>query len=684
MMKAVEDQDDFQNDYRLIQAYQEATQLEGDGLAGLCPSYLELSEIETRYEEQTLLGKGGVKAVYRTFDNRTRRWVAMARLKDGRGPEYYDLFVNEAWLTSSLNHPNIINVHDVGIDSSGRPFFTMDLKGNTTLGDLIAAQNRSRRSLLQDFMKVCDAMAYAHSRDIIHLDLKPDNIQSDDYGEVLVCDWGLGKLVSQVEEELDGISSTEAWDNMTLLGEIKGSPGYMAPEQVKSGGVKDHRTDIFSLGCILHAILTGEAPFTGDNHSMLSATTDAEIADPCEKYPSLKVPPSLGAVTLKALAKNPDDRYGSVSELKEEIQRYLDGFSTDAEAPNFLREARLFASRNRTPVLISFLSLIVLTVLSTLFIERVNELRQSVLNQSQLADQYASEAELANEKYFETLSKSKEQQLALSESLIFSTNRLKNRGIFDTPMKSIREAKELANHAYALNPDSNKAKYQIFALNIIQLNFAEALKEPLEKGSLRYPYVQLAESFPEFNYDRYRRPSLDELTEFLQEAGEIDLEQSPILERILSYDASLRGSKRAYERVVLQFVKYLNPGEEVIALEALRSRSAFRLCSAGAIRLIADPGGSEQCVLRYLIPRSLVLEMEEEFDLAQLQGLGITKLDLTMCPNVRLEESLSLPSLNSIKIDPNHHSAELLRKWLTSSVSFEIVAEPSHVLMQDQ
>ena len=117
-----EEQENYRNDHRLIQAYQEATRLDEKGLGGLCPSYMELSEISTRYEDEKLLGKGGVKEVFKTFDNRTRRWVAMARLRDERGPEFFDLFVNEAWLTSSLKHPNIISVHDVGIDFSGRPF----------------------------------------------------------------------------------------------------------------------------------------------------------------------------------------------------------------------------------------------------------------------------------------------------------------------------------------------------------------------------------------------------------------------------------------------------------------------------------------------------------------------------------------------------------------------------------
>ncbi|MGJ8725770.1 MAG: serine/threonine protein kinase [Roseibacillus sp.] len=666
-------QDDYRNDYRLIQAYQEATRLEAEGLAGLCPSYLELSETSTRYEDQELLGKGGVKEVLRAFDNRTRRWVAMARLREERGAEFYDIFVNEAWLTSSLSHPNIINVHDVGIDSFGRPFFTMDLKGNTTLGHLIKDKSRSRRSLLQDFLKVCDAVGYAHSQEVIHLDLKPQNIQCDAFGEVLVCDWGLGKLVSQVDEETADLSLTETLDNMTLVGEIKGTPGYMAPEQVEKGGSKDSRTDVFSLGCILHAILTGEPPFKGGPRSILDATASSQVPNPCESYPECKVPPSLGAVTTKALAKNPGERYESVSELREEVHRFLDGFSTDAEAPNFLREARLFVTRNRTLVLISFLSLILLTALSTLFIERLNFLRASVLDQSDLANQYASEAELANNLYLETLSDSEERRIALSNSLLSSVKSLKNLGIFDTPMKSIREAKRLAAHAHALDPDSGAAQYQIFTLNVIQLNFEEALNYPLKEESGRYSYMHFAESFPSFNFDRARRPSLDHLCSFIETAREIDPEQGPVIERMISYDAALRRSKESYERVVLSLLEYLNPANIVIELEMSDADSTVSLRSERALKLISDAGGSGECVLRYLEPRTLVLEVAEEFDLASLKGLTMSELDLTKCAGIRLKNDLHLPSLNVIRIDPQKQSAQMIRDRITGTIDFEIV-----------
>ncbi|MGJ8645082.1 MAG: serine/threonine protein kinase [Luteolibacter sp.] len=662
----------FRSDHRLIEAYLEATKLDEEGLEVLCPSYAELSEISNRYDQKELIGKGGVKEVSRTYDNRTQRWIAMAQLREDRGPEFYDLFVNEAWLTASLNHPNIIDVHDVGIDSSGRPFFTMDLKGNTTLSDLIKGGDRSQRYLLQDFLKICDAVSYAHSKQIIHLDLKPDNVQTDAFGEVLVCDWGMGKSVSQADEYSDVALCSELRDNMTLVGEVKGSPGYMAPEQVEQHEEKDHRTDVFSLGAILYAILTGEPPFTGNTQQVLNATSVGNVADPISKYPSRNIPASLAAVTLKALAKVPDDRYDSVKELRDDVERYLDGYSTNAEDRSFRREARLFVSRNKKPVLIASLSLILITVLSTLFIQQVDFLNQSVMVKSKLARKYASEAEVANDLYVEALDDSKQRQVALSNSLLSSVRNLKSKGVFDTPMKSIREAIVLAEHAKELDPNSKAARYQLFTLHLIQLNFAEALKYPLGANHHRSGYMTIAEAFPEFDYNKTKRPSLGRLCDFLEKIRKLEPNHSPVVERMISYDAALRSSEANYGKVILELVKYLNPDTEGIELEN-SGGSEFTLRSSEGIRLISDAGGSGECVLRYLKPRSLVLDVQGEFNLRSLNGLMIRELDISTCSSIKLKGDLSLFSIEKIVIDSSKHSAESLRKWIRCRKGFTIV-----------
>jgi serine/threonine-protein kinase len=317
--------DPYQPKRRLKGAYAEATLLNDAGLRALCPSYIELAGSSVRFQDSVLLGKGAVKDVFKTFNHHTQRWVAMARLREDRGPEFYDLFVHEAWLTASLNHPNIITIHDAGVDEAGRPFFTMDLKGKSSLANRIEQhKSEASRDLLQVFMKVCDAVAYAHSKGIIHLDLKPENIQADEFGEVLVCDWGLAKQVGEAVEGEDELPrSLRPIDNMTLMGEIKGSLGFMAPEQVIPGSVKDRRTDVFALGCLLHLIVAGEPPFTGTPNEILEATRTGKVKPPRQKYPERHIPEALEAVIMKATARSPADRYASAETLRDEIFNFL-------------------------------------------------------------------------------------------------------------------------------------------------------------------------------------------------------------------------------------------------------------------------------------------------------------------------------------------------------------------------
>lgn len=354
------DPDFYAPDHRLTPAYAEATQLDEQGLEALCPSYIELAETNARYRDGVMLGQSAVKDVHRTYDSRTKRWIAMARLQQDRGPYYYDLFVHEAWLTSSLQHPNIIEVHDVGVDDLGRPFFTMDLKGNTTLADMATEPQRSDlRGLLEIFIKVCHAVAYAHSCEVIHLDLKPENIQTDAFGEVIVCDWGLGKSIGQTEDGENEIpEALRGFDNITLHSQIKGTPGYMAPEQAEPGLPKDHRTDIYALGCLLHLILTGQPVFVGTSEAILESTLRSDVTPPRLHFPSRWIPASLEAVVMKTIARNPDECCSSVLALKGEIHSFLGGYSTLAEKPGFFREARLFLARNRLPATITFLAVV--------------------------------------------------------------------------------------------------------------------------------------------------------------------------------------------------------------------------------------------------------------------------------------------------------------------------------------
>jgi len=261
------------------------------------PAFVKLKSTLERYTDKTLIGRGATKQVYKCFDQLTNKFIAYAIPLDKLDFSFYDSFVYEAWLTSALNHPNIIKIYDVGVTSAEQPYFTMDLKSNTTLADEVD-KKRSRVELLNLYLKICDAIVYAHSQKIIHLDLKPDNIQCDQYGEVIVCDWGIAKKVevdkSMPERSYDP-GNLDLYQSATLHGQIKGSLGYMAPEQASIGGHKDYRTDVFSLGAILYFILAGRSPFEGDKNEIILATQQGDF-DPLDK----SIPVGLRAITKQA------------------------------------------------------------------------------------------------------------------------------------------------------------------------------------------------------------------------------------------------------------------------------------------------------------------------------------------------------------------------------------------------
>lgn len=677
-LRAQNDPDHYAPDHRLTQAYDEATLLDEDGLQALCPSYIELAEVDARYQDEGLLGKGAIKEVHRTFDRRTKRWIAMARLRTDRGPEYYDTFVHEAWLTSSLSHPNIIKIHDAGVDSEGRPFFTMDLKGNRTLKDFVkSAAISDRRTLLYIFIKICDAVAYAHSRGIIHLDLKPENIQTDNFGEVLVCDWGLGKVIGEMEEgETEIPLPLQSLDNMTLLGQIKGTPGFMAPEQAVSGTPKDRQADIFALGCVLHLILTGESPFTGPPAKALDATIRANVVPPRMKFPHLNIPESLEAVIMKATARIPEERYDSALEVQKEIQNYLGGYSTQAENPGSFREARLFLTRNRIPAAITSLALVVFTILSVLFIQRLSDQRAATAQESERASQFASEAETASSLYEGEVAQSAKQRKQLAEKLAGAANSIKNLGIFDRPVPAIREAHNLAATALDLDPNCSEAKFQRFSLNCLTLDFKAALTDPPNANHKLAKYLTFCRAFPNFDFTQRDRPSIERLVNFLRRARELNPNYAAFMERIVCFDFATRPNKSTYHKVVTALLEYRNGGNDHLTTAYDEKKSSFLVWSnQKQPRLMGPNGGSFTCLLRFLRFRSLQLDFSGKFDLSDLQELPIEILDLRKCKNLVLTKATSLPALHTIHVRPGQIDPKLLRNRIVSSETFKIVTE---------
>jgi serine/threonine-protein kinase len=301
------------------------------------------ADASDRYEPGPTLGEGGMGVVRLERDRVIGRHVAVKTLHaDLRDPTTERRFLREGRAQAQLEHPAIVPVYDLGRDAHG-PFFTMKrVRGHTLariLEGLVAetpeyVSRFGRRRLLTAFLSVCRAVHYAHARRVLHRDLKPSNVMLGDFGEVYVLDWGLARIMDEAPLEprridptpLAPVMSNPAIDVSFATvddGNVAGTPGYMAPEQVTSGTL-DARTDVYALGIVLYEILTLRR--YRENTSLAAAAIDIDdgrIARPSTIDDS--VAPELDEVCARATALDPEARFASAGAMAEALERFLDG-----------------------------------------------------------------------------------------------------------------------------------------------------------------------------------------------------------------------------------------------------------------------------------------------------------------------------------------------------------------------
>ena len=351
---------------------------------------------EKRYNEASELGRGAMKQVNLAQDTLTDRRVALAKLIDKDNPDKTEQFFLEARLTARLQHPNIVPVYDAGFDDRNEAFFTMKPVGDRTLRNYIKSFNQGQNSDLQErlemFSKICYAIAYAHANNVIHRDLKPENIYLGEFGEVLVGDWGLAKVLEVDYEDID-LHSDDSKTIHTMHGVLKGTPGYMAPEQIdQSLGVSDEQSDIYSLGVILFELLLLTHPNKGsDMEKTLTNTLQGNRPDKLE----VNLAESLTAIINKAMAIKKGDRYLSVVEITVDLKKFQGGFVTSAENNSFAKSF-LFLLKRHKQVSTVLGILIISSIIFTLRIyqeKRIAENQKSeALAQKQIAENQKSEA----------------------------------------------------------------------------------------------------------------------------------------------------------------------------------------------------------------------------------------------------------------------------------------------------
>jgi Tfp pilus assembly protein PilF/tRNA A-37 threonylcarbamoyl transferase component Bud32 len=280
---------------------------------------------------------GGLGMVSVARDAELGREVALKELQASCAEDAAsrDRFVREAEITGGLEHPGVVPVYGLGRHSDGRPYYAMRFVRGETLQEALGKLHAGKagytlRGLMTRFVAICNAVAYAHSRGVIHRDLKPANIMLGPYGETLVVDWGLAKVVGRPSEPAATARAPEGTLQITgrdaaatHAGSLLGTPAYMSPEQAR-GDIDTLRqaTDVYSLGATLYTVLTGRAPVQGDEAvAMLERVWSGDWPPPRQVRPS--VPRALDAVCRKAMAMKPGDRYGSALDLASDVERWL-------------------------------------------------------------------------------------------------------------------------------------------------------------------------------------------------------------------------------------------------------------------------------------------------------------------------------------------------------------------------
>ncbi|MBL8897327.1 MAG: tetratricopeptide repeat protein [Planctomycetes bacterium] len=333
-----------------------------------------------RYEVLGEIGRGGVGVVYKGRDRDLGREVAMKVLRSeyAERPEILERFVEEAQIGGQLQHPGIVPVYELGLQHGERPYIAMKLVKGSTLADLLAQRSsisQDRRRLLGIFEQICQTLAYAHARRVVHRDLKPQNVMLGSFGEVQVVDWGLAKVLpSDGRRERDDPSSKPSGASVistlrsdpdkgmhSQVGSTFGTPAYMPPEQAL-GDVErmDQRSDVFGLGAILCEILSGEPPYREQDGEQLLQAARADLQGAYRRIAGSGADAAVIALCKQCLSPAREARPASAREVAEAIGQYLSSVEERArEAQIHAAEARV---RARSTVLLSIAALLLLTL----------------------------------------------------------------------------------------------------------------------------------------------------------------------------------------------------------------------------------------------------------------------------------------------------------------------------------
>ncbi len=370
----------------------------------------DLSTIE-KYSIQEEIGRGAMSTIMSAVDKNMRRKVAIKLMPETANEDAKTRFLEEAQVIGQLEHPNIVPIHDIGIDEKNRLFFTMKYVNGRDLDSILSdlrneipesKKEYSQMRLIRSIVSVCNAIAFAHSKGVIHRDLKPANIMIGDYGEVLVMDWGIAMVVDAENKEREtplqkhmnekrnkndfihrGVSTIRKdLDSKnphdTLDGHIIGTPLYMSPEQARGENSQiDRRSDIYSLGALLYEILTLKTPVEdGDIKTVIDAVCNQQIVSPKKRTPERQIPKELEAITMKALSYSPHNRYQKVSKLRNDINRYIAGYSVSAKPDSLIEAFIKLLKRNKAVSIVIAIAIVILVAIGGISRKNIKKARE--------------------------------------------------------------------------------------------------------------------------------------------------------------------------------------------------------------------------------------------------------------------------------------------------------------------
>jgi serine/threonine protein kinase len=659
-----------------------------------------------RYVLEGEIGRGGMGTVLRAVDCDIRREVAVKYLLDQADARKKVRFIEEAQITGQLEHPNIVPIHELGVDGKGRLFFTMKMVKGRSLAQVLTDLREVPRiyekewplgRLLTVLVNVCHALAYAHARGVVHRDLKPANIMVGDFGEVYVMDWGLAKVVGSSAPEPHPVAvpavpafgsppppealfvfespsisggptarvatnRSDGETDQTQEGSVLGTPAYMAPEQARGRvGDIDQRTDVYALGAILYEMLCLKPPVEkgGGKRAILSRVAEGNILPPQERAPRDRaVPRELSAVALKALAMNKEDRYPSAAAFRQDLERYLEGRSVSAKADSFREAAWKLVKRNRAVSAVTAAAVLVLTF---------------VLVRSSWANYQARrEAEKAYADYRQEQTDKEERTRRAVPAFVRSARQVAGEGDFE---------KALIQIDFALEYDSDNAEAHLLKGQILiaQKDFA-AGREQLGRYLRQRPGDADAKKLAELCQGKAEDSSvLFAIAEvfqqqkayalaarLLQDVRKLVEARKPLLE-LYQKQVNAAWPGTANQLTLEEDGKFrldLNNRPQVVSLQPLRGMPLSRLIleNCTAITDLSPLEGMPlerlnvyNCPVRDLSPlkgmpmTDLRVGKCSVADLSPLRGMPLASLDLINCNQVR-----DLSPLEGMKLEALH------------------------------